>query len=224
MDAPIVIFDLDGTLIDSVPDIHAAASRLLEAEGCTPLPLATIRSFIGHGVPALIDQIIAVAALDCSKREQLIAMFLEDYNANAAVLTTLFPGVLDCLEFFKNRGFKLGVCTNKPLEPTLAILNAFGISDRFDTVVGGDCFPSKKPDPEGLNSAILRLGGGPALYVGDSAVDAKTASRANVLFGLFSGGYLNADINDVRYTFRFASFEELPPLTEEVFGHQGVFV
>jgi len=224
MGTPIVIFDLDGTLIDSAPDIHAAASRLMKAEGLPPLTFDQIRSFIGRGVPTLIDRIIEASELKPEDRERLIAAFLDDYNVRSTELTRVFPDVESCLEKLKWLGFRLGVCTNKPLTPTTHILKTYGLYDAFEAVVGGDSFPTVKPDPTGLESLIGTLGGGPALYVGDSAVDSLTASRARTLFGLFTEGYLNARLETVRYTFRFEAFSELPLVTEEVFAHQGVFV
>ncbi len=221
MGAPIVVFDLDGTLVDSAPDIHAAAARLLAAEGREPLPLETIRSFIGRGVPALIDQICDAVRLRPLDRDRLIAMFLEDYNANAAVLTRPFPGVPECLGFLAQQGFRIGVCTNKPLDPTMAILEALDLIEWIEGVAGGDSQPAKKPDPAGLNSVVDRLGNGTVLYIGDSVIDAETAARARVMFGLFTSGYLNADIATLHYTFRFDDFHALPKVVEKVFAHQG---
>lgn len=224
MGAPIVIFDLDGTLIDSAPDIHAASARLLSNEGVTPLPFETVRSFIGHGVPALVDQIIEETRLDSADRERLIAAFLKDYSANSAVHTRIFPDVRSSLSRLRGLGYRLGVCTNKPVAPTHDILDALGLSDLFDAVVGGDSLPTQKPDPTGLCGLVNLLGNGPALFVGDSAVDAMTAVRSKVLFGLFTEGYLNARIETVRYTFRFEAYADLPMITEEIFAHQGVMV
>ncbi|POF33654.1 phosphoglycolate phosphatase [Roseibium marinum] len=224
MGTPIVIFDLDGTLIDSAPDIHAAASRLLKREGVPPLTFDDIRSFIGRGVPGLIDRIIEASQLAPESRERLIASFLDDYNARSTELTRVFPDVAPCLQKLREFGFRLGVCTNKPLASATRILKVYDLFDAFEAVVGGDSFPAVKPDPAGLVSLIGTLGGGPALYVGDSAIDAQTASRARTLFGLFTEGYLNARLESVRYTFRFDAFSELPLVTEEVFAHQGVFV
>ena len=221
MTSPIVVFDLDGTLIDSLPDIHAASARLLAAEGLAPLPLERIRAFIGHGVPALIDQIIAATPLDAADLDRLIAAFLADYNANSAHLTRLYPNVLQCLTRLNDLGFRLGVCTNKPLEPTQHILKAYGLSDLICGVVGGDSFPAKKPDPTGLKSLIERLGNGPALYIGDSAIDALTATRAAIPFGLFTEGYLNANPADVHSTFQFDAFGELASIVEDLLARPG---
>lgn len=220
MTEPIVVFDLDGTLIDSAPDIHAASARLLTAEGVEPLSFDTIRSFIGHGVPALIDQIIFATGLSTTDRERLISEFLDDYNANATVLTRLFPDTLNCLSQFKQMGFRIGVCTNKPLLPTLGILEALNLSEFIDDVVGGDCFPNKKPDPTGLNSLVSKLGNGPTLYIGDSVVDAQTAERAGIPFGLFTKGYLNGRPDDVHCSFKFEAFADLAQIVEELFSHQ----
>ncbi|WP_269585992.1 phosphoglycolate phosphatase [Roseibium sp. Sym1] len=213
---PILIFDLDGTLIDSAPDLHAAASRMLAAEGLPELPPETIRSFIGNGIPVLVDRIIAATALNPDDRDRLVAGFLADYQAHATDLTVPYPNVRDSLSTLKQSGHRLAVCTNKPEAPAQAILQDLGLAHFFDDLVGGDSLSSRKPDPEGLNVLRDRLGDGPVVYVGDSEVDAETARKAGVPFALFTEGYRKRQVSELPHTVSFQDFRDLPDLLESL--------
>ncbi|MCK7614339.1 phosphoglycolate phosphatase [Roseibium sediminicola] len=218
---PILIFDLDGTLIDSAPDLHAAASRMLEAEGEAPLPLATIRSFIGNGIPVLVDRIIAATALSPVDRNRLVAGFLADYQAHATDLTVPYPDVAATLTTLKQAGHALAVCTNKPAAPAHEILTDLGLASFFDDLIGGDSLPSRKPDPEGLLILRDRLGSGPVVYVGDSEVDAQTAQNAGVPFALFTEGYRKSPVGEIPHTVRFSKFNDLPQQVESLLAIAG---
>jgi len=207
---PILIFDLDGTLIDSAPDLHAAASRMLAAEDETPLSLSTIRSFIGNGIPVLVDRIIAATALSPEDRDRLVAGILADYQAHATDLTAPYPDVATSLTSLKQAGFALAVCTNKPAAPAQDILKDLGLAAFFDDLIGGDSLPSRKPDPEGLTLLRDRLGAGPVIYVGDSEVDAETAKNAGVPFALFTEGYHKKPVGEIPHTVSFSRFKDLP--------------
>lgn len=213
---PILIFDLDGTLIDSARDLHAAACRLLETEGRPPLSLATIRSFIGNGIPVLVDRIIAATALDPDDRNRLVATFLEDYQAHATDLTTPYPDVAATLAELKQAGHALAVCTNKPAAPARDILVDLGLADLFDDLIGGDSLSTRKPDPEGLIALRNRLGAGPVIYVGDSEVDAETAQNAGLPFALFTEGYRKRPVDEIPHEVSFSSFSDLPGLVENL--------
>jgi len=218
MTAPILIFDLDGTLIDSAPDIHAAAARLLVLEGREALSFETIRSFIGNGVPVLIDRIIGASGLDPARKDAYLQHFLEDYTARATDLTVPYPGVVGALEAVRDQGMALAVCTNKPEAPTLQILADLGLDHFFQAVVGGDSMDRKKPDPSGLLSLKDRLGGGPTLFVGDSEVDAQTAERAGLPFAFFTEGYCKVPAADLTFSAAFSSFGDLPLLADDLLG------
>ncbi|GGB36254.1 phosphoglycolate phosphatase [Roseibium aquae] len=222
MTRPILIFDLDGTLIDSAPDIHAACARLLEGEGEQPLAFEVIRSFIGNGVPVLIDRIIAATALDPARKDRYLAAFLEDYGAHATDLTFPYPGVIEALDAFRKDGFSLAVCTNKPEAPTLAILSALQLEGYFEGVVGGDTLADRKPDPAGLIHLRQRLGHGPVVFVGDSEVDAETALRAGVPFALFSQGYCKVPFSDLTFAGQFQHFADLRPLVFKLLAEMPV--
>lgn len=210
-----IVFDLDGTLVDSAPDLHAAAAKLLVEEGRDPLPLATIRGFIGNGVPKLVERVAEAAVLgrDPARLEALTARFMTHYMAAPARLTRAFPHVLPVLEFLGQSGHRLGICTNKPEAPTRAILAALGLSRHIQVVVGGDTLPQRKPDPAPLRLAFQQLGA-LGLYVGDSEVDAATAETVGVPFLHYTEGYRQAPGRRIAAEASFADFAELPALVE----------
>ncbi|EAV46074.1 phosphoglycolate phosphatase [Stappia aggregata IAM 12614] len=213
---PILIFDLDGTLIDSAQDLHAAASRLLQGEGLPALPLETIRSFIGNGIPTLVDRMIDATDLKSRDRTRLISSFLEDYQAHATDLTVLYPGVEATLTHLQQTGHTLAICTNKPQRPAEKIIEDLGLSHFFDALVGGDSLTARKPDPAGLHYLHSSLGGGPVIYVGDSEVDAETAVNAGMPFALFSEGYRKRPVSEIPHTVVFSTFTDFPALAENL--------
>lgn len=210
MPMAIVVFDLDGTLIDSAPDIRAAANRMLAEQGIAPLDLPTIVSFIGNGLPKLVERVMARTGLDMARHEELTAVTLAHYNAAATDLTRPYPGVVDALEVLQAAGHVLALCTNKPEAPARLILRNLRLERYFNGVVGGDTLDVKKPDPAPLLHIIRRLGDGPAIYVGDSEVDAETAQRAGVRFALFSQGYRKTPVEAIPHDDLFDDFTALP--------------
>ncbi len=204
-----IIFDLDGTLIDSAPDIRAAANRMLADEGHAPLDLKTITSFIGNGIPKLVERAMRVRDIDAGEHARLTEAMLGYYDEDPATLTSLYPGLDRLLPALKADGHRLGICTNKPEAPTRAILDIFGITGLFDVVIGGDTLPVKKPDPAPLIAAFKALGDGQRLYVGDSEVDAECAARARAPFALFTEGYRKVPACDLTHAYAFASFADL---------------
>jgi len=205
-----VIFDLDGTLIDSAPDIHAAANKMLAEVDEGALSYETIRSFIGNGVPVLVERIIAAQGINAGRHPELLEIFMRHYNADPATLTKLYPNVRAVVESLAAEGARLGVCTNKPEGPTREILRAFDLDRLFDAVVGGDTLPVKKPDPAPLRRAVEALGRDLTVYVGDSEVDAETAQRAALPFALFTEGYRKRPVEELAFDATFADFAELP--------------
>ena len=206
-----VVFDLDGTLIDSAPDIHAAVNRMLAEVGAEPLSHATVRSFIGNGVAVLTDRVMVARALT-RPHADLLAIFLRHYNADSATLTVLYPSARETLLALADAGHALGICTNKPEGPTRAILAAFGIDQLFGAVYGGDSLSVHKPDPAPLLATVAALGGGPTVYVGDSEVDAETAARAALPFALFTEGYRKTPVEVLPHAARFDDFADLPAI------------
>lgn len=212
-----IVFDLDGTLIDSAPDIHASVNAVLHQNGVAPLSLDRVRSFVGGGVDVLWTKIVAACHIDPAHQRDLIASFMARYH-DATRLTRLFPGVQEALGVLADRGHPLGICTNKPLGPTHSVLDHFGIRTLFAEIVGGDSLPQKKPDPAPLRAALAALGADPAapraLYVGDSEFDAACAAAVPVPFLIYSRGYRLAPIERLHHRAAFDDFAALPRLVE----------
>ncbi|NEX48005.1 phosphoglycolate phosphatase [Rhodobacter sp. ETT8] len=205
-----LVFDLDGTLVDSAPDIHAAVARMLAGEGLPPLDLATVTSFIGNGLPKLVERVIVRVGLDMRQHPRLTKATLHHYSAASSDLTRPYPGVVAALTALQQAGHLMGVCTNKPVAPARDVLRDLGLAPFFSAVIGGDSLPVAKPDPAPLHACIAALGGGPTLYIGDSEVDAATATAAGVPFALFTEGYRKTSVADLAPLMQFSDFDDLP--------------
>ncbi len=181
---PIVVFDLDGTLAETAPDLIATLNVVLRREGMTELPLEQARDMIGAGAKALIQRAFDVAGKDLPSAhlDSLFVQFLDYYRDHIADLTELFPGVTAALDHLKKDGFCLAVCTNKLEEHARLLLEKLGILDRFAALAGKDTFVFSKPDPRHLLETIRRAGGDPsrAIMVGDSRTDIDTAKAAGI--------------------------------------------
>jgi phosphoglycolate phosphatase len=186
----ILAFDLDGTLIDSGPDIAAAVNALFAELRLPAVTLDDIRRWVGDGAPVLLERALAHVGARQTVAE-LFPRFTVHYGDNAVKLTTIYPAVAETLAELAASGCRMGVCTNKPLAPTLAVLEAFGLKRHFGAVVGGDSLPQRKPEPEPLWRVIEQLGGTPdqAVLVGDSAVDLACAEAAGVPAIIIPSGY-----------------------------------
>lgn len=198
-----VVFDLDGTLCDSVPDLTAALNRVLEEQGRPPLPAATVRTLVGDGAAVLVRRALAeFGGLPPEGAEPHIERFITIYEADPSARTRLFPGVAETLGRLAEAGAVLGVCTNKPLRATRRLLCDLGIAARFTAVVGGDSYPTRKPSPEPLLGVLGALGVAPAdaAFVGDNEHDAATGLAAGV-----------PRIRLLRYGYARVPYEELAP-------------
>lgn len=212
----IVIFDLDGTLIDSAPDIHATANAVLAAEQLGALDLPTVRSFIGRGVPHLVGQLLqAHGIVDERRHGRMVAAFGRLYD-DAVGLTRPYPGVPAALAALQADGHRLGVCTNKPVSPARSILRHLGLLDHFAAIIGGDSCPQRKPDPAPLRLALAACGQGPAVYVGDSEIDAECAAAAGLPLVLFTGGYRRTPVEDLPHRVAMDDFAILPAVIREL--------
>lgn len=206
-----IIFDLDGTLIDSVPDIHAAVNRVFAERGVAGFTRPEVQGFVGHGAPNLIARACDARGLPAAAQDAILAEFLQIYE-EAQDLTRLYPRVLSALQALRGAGFRLGLCTNKPLAPTRAVLEHFGLAPFFGAVIGGDSLAVRKPDPAPLLATLDALGGGAAIFVGDSEVDAETARCAGLPFLLFTEGYRKGPVETLPHTAAFNDFAALPGL------------
>ena len=208
-----LIFDLDGTLIDSAPDIHATANKVLGAEGLAPFAFETVKGFIGNGVGVLVARLLMSRGLPGSGPDhaRLVAAFINTYE-EAVDLTTLYPNVLQALDALSGAGHPMAICTNKPARPALAVLRHFGLERYFPVIIGGDTLAQRKPDAAPLLHARAALGCPDVLFIGDSEVDAETAAAARVAFVLFTEGYRKTAPEALGASAVFDDFAALPAL------------
>ena len=208
----ILIFDLDGTLIDSAPDIRAAVNRMLAGEGLEPLDLPTVTDFVGNGMPKLVERVMAVKGIDPARHKALTQVTLDHYNAAPSALTRPYPVVPQALAALEAAGHRLALCTNKPEAPARAILADLGLARHFPVVIGGDTLPMRKPDPAPALECVKAMGGGDAAFIGDSEVDAETAEAAGLPFYLFTEGYRKSPVSALPHRAAFSDFAALPGL------------
>ena len=181
-----LIFDLDGTLIDSAPDMAAAVNLYLVAQGWPAQNTAYVERFIGHGPRRLLEDMFTDLGLptDAASIDTAHATFMAQYWQSPTRLTRFYPDVLADLHSLHGAGLALGVCTNKPQALTLRILEQLAIAPLFSAVVGADAVPACKPAPGHLLAAARKmcLKPGTWAYVGDSGIDQATAQAADVPF------------------------------------------
>jgi phosphoglycolate phosphatase len=208
-----LVFDLDGTLVDTAPDLVAATNHVLEHVGLPPIDDKSLRPFIGHGARVMIERATATAKLSEETRERLLERFLDYYGAHIAVASRPFEGAVDALTRFQAAGAKLAVCTNKREGMSRLLLDALDLSRFFAAVAGGDTLASRKPHPGHLLGTI-RLAGGEAsraVMIGDSNVDIATAKAAGVPVVAVSFGYTDTPIRDFGPDAVIDHYRELEP-------------
>lgn len=204
-----VVFDLDGTLIDSLPDVANAANALLAERGLPSLPQSQIAGFVGLGERVFLDRLIAASDLDDAEYDTLLDRFIAHYKASTSD-TRLFPGAIEAVTALRAAGCAIGLCTNKPAGPLAAVLEALDLSHLFDAVIAGDTLAVRKPNPAPLHHVLRTLGATQAVYVGDSPVDAETAQHAGVPFLLFTEGIRTAPVEQIPNDAAFDDFSSLP--------------
>jgi len=183
-----LIFDLDGTLIDSKQDLIRSVNAMLEEMGREKLHEDTISGYIGHGAPKLVARALGNGAAE-KEREQALRFFLAHYEAHKLDSTCPYPGVAEALE--ELREFPMAVLTNKPVRVSRRIVEGLGLEKYFRVVYGGNSFDTKKPDPLGARKILEELGAaaGETLLVGDSEVDVQTARNAGTLAATVNYGF-----------------------------------
>ncbi len=184
-----LLLDLDGTLVDTVPDLASALNRLMASRGLAPFTHPETAAMVGDGVAVLVGR--AFAARGLTPDAAAIATFAEDYGANAAVDSRPFPGVPEWMRSLSDAGWRLAVCTNKPEAAARSLLEALGLMPMLRAIGGGDSFPVRKPDPAHL-LATLRAAGGEAstaIMVGDHSNDVAAAHGAGVQSIFVTWGY-----------------------------------
>lgn len=207
----LVLFDLDGTLVDTAPDIARALGVALEGTGIPPLPLDTVKRMVGDGARELIRRALAAAHGDGAQEEAAFARFLASYRQNVCVGSRLYPDVVEGLEALRDDGATLAVVTNKPGDLARTLLGALGIATSFVAIIGdGDGFP-RKPDPAAALSLLAKVGASPdrAVIVGDGLPDMRLARALGVTAVAATWGYVPvAALADETPAFLAGSFQE----------------
>jgi len=211
--SPLLVFDLDGTLADTAPDLVATLNFILAREGLHTIALPDARPMVGGGTRALIERGLAANAVEASgsRIDAMLADFMAHYEARIAENTVLFPGVTDALGRFEAAGFGCAVCTNKHEHASTLLLRALGVKTRFRAICGKDTFGVSKPDGEALLRTIARAGGDPdrALMIGDSKTDIDTARNAGVPVVAVNFGYSKEPIDSLAPDQVIGHYDEL---------------
>lgn len=214
LDGWTIAFDLDGTLVETAPDLVGTLNRLLAQHDLPPVPLESARNLIGHGAVALLKRGFEAAGArwDEAASPALLEAFLADYLDHIADHSTAYPGSMEALDRLSDRGAILCVATNKPTDLAVALFDAIGLSDRFAAVCGPQSVSAKKPDAAHIRETVLLAGGhaGRAIMVGDSITDLDAARATGVPCILTTFGYTDTPASELGADAVIAHFDDLP--------------
>lgn len=211
---PTLIFDLDGTLVETAPDLVATLNVVLAREGISPVPYEIARNFVGGGAKLMLargleaeGRTVAASALD-----RMFADFIAYYAANVAVHSRPFPGLVEALDILSTRGHRFAVCTNKLEHLSVLLLNELNLASRFEAICGQDTFGIQKPDPEILRRTIAAAGGDArrSIMIGDSETDILTARAAGIPVIAVDFGYSDRPVSEYGPDRLISHFAQLP--------------
>ncbi|MGJ3233266.1 MAG: HAD-IA family hydrolase [Oceanicaulis sp.] len=217
-----IAFDLDGTLVDTAPDLVRALNAAVVPDGLEPVPIAAVRAMVGRGARALIERAYERAgapALSSEEIEARLDRFMHAYRAGIADQSAPFNGVLDALDVLAANGAELSVCTNKPTSLAVPLLTELGMAQRFVRIVGPEDAPAKKPDPRHLEAAIGGKADRRTVMVGDSEPDASAARGAGAWCVIFEDGYSEKPAGALGADRLFRLWGELPALIADLLEH-----
>lgn len=213
-----LLFDLDGTLVDTAPDLAGTTNDIMAKLSLPPIPVYTVRHLVGHGARALIEHALAFHGRLATSAEvdDMFTAFLDIYAARIAQESRPFPAVESVLDRLASKGASLGVVTNKPEGLTLLLLDALGLMPRFDAIVGYDTAPRPKPFADPIFLACTRLGRdvSRAIMIGNSATDVEAARAARIPVIVVRGGYSTAPADELGADFVIDGFSDLHPALE----------
>lgn len=217
-----IAFDLDGTLVETAPDLVGTLNRLLVQQDLPPVPLESARNLIGHGAVALLKRGFEAAGAhwDEAASPALLKAFLADYLEHIADHSTAYPGSVEALDRLSARGAVLCVATNKPTDLAVALFDAIGLSDRFAVICGPQSVSARKPDAAHIRETVLLAGGDPAqaIMVGDSITDLDAARATGVPCILTTFGYTDTPAAELGADALIAHFDELPGVIGRLIG------
>ncbi|MEP0520518.1 MAG: HAD family hydrolase [Hyphomicrobiales bacterium] len=220
MSAPLLVFDLDGTLLETAPDLVGSLNSVLEKEGLKSIPIQTARTYIGQGARMMIELGFKANQLSISHEEieALVPGFLEIYEARISLKTHAFPNLLEVLDELSEGGWQFAVCTNKMERLARILLEDLNLTDRFVAITGGDTFENKKPHPDHILKTIALTDSLPerSIMVGDSASDINAAKAADVPVIAVDFGYTPVHVSELNPDIVISSFNELHSAIEVV--------
>src|ERR1700704_2267458 len=223
--ARIVVFDLDGTLVDTAPDLINALNFILGREGLPPVPLHAARNMIGAGARRLLERGLELdgRAAGFEDITRLTNDFIDYYAAHIADLSRPFEGLEGALDDLQARGYRFAVCTNKLEWLSKLLLDQLGLSARFSAICGADTFGISKPDPAILQQTVARAGGqvSAAIMVGDAGPDVGVARRAGIPVVGVAFGYTEVPIAELKPDRLIGHMRELPAAIENLMGAGG---
>lgn len=215
MTAPTLVFDLDGTLVHTAPDLLDSLNHCLALEGIAPSDPSGFLSYVGQGSRVMIERAFEArrTPLAAERLDRLQAAFLEHYVGSMPGRSALYPGVERVLDYFSSEGFLLAVCTNKLEGMSVQLLERLGAAGRFAAVCGGDTFAWKKPDPRHLFDTIRKAGGDPsqAVMFGDSRADIEAAKAAGVPVIAVDFGYSDRPVRELEPSCVISHYDEVTP-------------
>src|SRR6478736_7151434 len=219
-----VVFALDGTLVDTAPDLISALNFVLDREGMAPVPLDSARNMIGAGARRMIERGLEAdgRAASLAEIDRMTANFVDYYAAHIADASRPFDGLESALDDLAGRGYQFAVCTNKLEWLSKKLLDELGLSRRFSAICGADTFGVSKPDPAILQQTVARAGGqvSAAIMVGDAGPDVGVARRAGVPVIGVEFGYTDVPIAEFKPDRLIGHMRELPAAVESLLLHQ----
>ena len=222
MSAPVVVFDLDGTLVDTAPDLMASLNHAVRQAGLQPVTYGDLTHLVGHGAKAMIERTFALrnAPLSAADLDWQMKEFVDYYHGSMPGESLPYPGLVAAMDRLSAKGFKLAVCTNKLEMLARSLLDSLSLTSRFAAITGGDTLPVRKPDAEHLLATIRLAGGKPdrAVMIGDSLNDVLVARNASVPSIGVPFGYSDVSIESLAPTTIITHFDQLTPeLVESLF-------
>lgn len=215
MVTPTIVFDLDGTLIETVLDLVPALNHTIASQGLEPVTVDQIRPIVSAGSKAMIRQAYKLQDLEITDElcDQLFDQFISRYEANISNHSVFYDGCLSAMETLASNGFILAVCTNKYEVMAKKLLSGMGSIEKFASISGGDTFEFRKPDPRHILETIAAAGGNPkhAIMIGDSYNDIEAAKRANVMSIAVDFGYSDVPVSTLGANAIISHFDDLYP-------------
>ncbi|MEM7216270.1 MAG: HAD-IA family hydrolase [Pseudomonadota bacterium] len=215
-----LIFDLDGTLAHTAPDLIGTLNRIVEPHGLESVEEKSVGHIVGHGAKAMIQKAFTMSGKELPAKllDDLFTEFLEDYEKNIANESHLFDGIIPSLDRLEEEGFRFCVCTNKRENMARILLDIFNISDRFEALTGGNTYSFSKPDPRHLRETVKLMGTDiqSAIMIGDSETDINAAKNADIPAIAVSFGYSSKPVNELGADIIINHFDELPDAVRQI--------